>query len=90
MRFSRSGAGRRRHFLGKKIALMRSVFQREEHATGAARVDDEWLNLNSRTFMLVRDTNLASAVPAFVLDQASARRFVSKNRAHGTTTGWAS
>jgi predicted transglutaminase-like cysteine proteinase len=71
-----------------KIVLMRSIFPNEDHAVVAARVDSEWLILDNRTLTLVRDTNLTRTVPAFVLDEVGAWRFVSGSRPP-RTRGWA-
>jgi predicted transglutaminase-like cysteine proteinase len=57
-----------------RIVLMRNVFPNEDHAVLAARVDGEWLILDSRTLTLVRDTDLARATPIFVLDNVGAWR----------------
>jgi predicted transglutaminase-like cysteine proteinase len=73
-----------------KIVLMRSIFPKEDHAVVAARDGGEWLILDNRTLMLVRDTNLTRAVPVFVLDEAGAWRFLPRSRATRTTPGWAS
>jgi predicted transglutaminase-like cysteine proteinase len=63
-----------------KIVIVKNVFPDEDHAVAAARVDGEWLILDNRTLTLVRDTDLARAVPELVLDQAGVRRFVSRGR----------
>jgi predicted transglutaminase-like cysteine proteinase len=63
-----------------KIVIVKNVFPDEDHAVAAARVDGEWLILDNRTLTLVRDTDLARAVPELVLDQAGVRRFVARGR----------
>jgi predicted transglutaminase-like cysteine proteinase len=61
-----------------KIVIVKNVFPKEEHAVVAARVDGEWLILDNRTLVLVRDRDLARAVPKLVLDQEGVRRFVAR------------
>lgn len=63
-----------------RIVIVTNVFPEEDHAMVAARVDGEWLILDSRTLTLVRDTDLTRAVPKLVLDQAGVRRFVSRRK----------
>jgi predicted transglutaminase-like cysteine proteinase len=63
-----------------KIVIVKNVFPKVDHAVAAVRVDGEWLILDNRTFMLVRDTDLARAVPKLVLDHEGVRRFVPKGR----------
>jgi hypothetical protein len=50
----------------------------------AARIEGEWLILDNRTFVLVRDTNLTRAVPKLVLDQEGVRRFILRGRPDGS------
>jgi predicted transglutaminase-like cysteine proteinase len=63
-----------------KIVIVKNVFPKEDHAVAAVRVDGEWLILDNRTLTLVRDTDLARAVPKLVLDREGVRRFVPKGR----------
>ena len=63
-----------------KIVILKNAFPAEDHAVLAARVDGEWLILDNRTLTLVRDSDIARAVPELVLDQGGVRRFVSRGR----------
>jgi len=63
-----------------KIVIVRNSFPNEDHAVVAVRVDAEWLILDNRTLTLVRDTDLARAIPELVLDREGVRRFVSRSR----------
>jgi predicted transglutaminase-like cysteine proteinase len=63
-----------------KIVILTNAFPNEDHAVLAVRVDGEWLLLDNRRLALVRDTELMQATPKLVLDQAGARRFVSRGR----------
>ena len=63
-----------------RIVLMKNVFPSEDHAVLAARVDGEWLILDSRTLTLVRDTDLTRATPIFVLDNVGAWRVLPSGR----------
>jgi predicted transglutaminase-like cysteine proteinase len=62
-----------------KIVILKNAFPAEDHAVLAARVDGEWLILDNRTLMLVRDMDMTRAVPQLVLDQEGVRRFVSRS-----------
>jgi predicted transglutaminase-like cysteine proteinase len=63
-----------------RIVLMKNVFPSEDHAVLAARVDGEWLILDSRTLTLVRDTDVKGAAPIFVLDNVGAWRVLPGGR----------
>jgi predicted transglutaminase-like cysteine proteinase len=64
-----------------RIVIVRNLLPNEDHAAVAARVDRQWLILDNRRLALVRDTEMAGAIPEFVLDEDGARRFVSSSRA---------
>jgi predicted transglutaminase-like cysteine proteinase len=63
-----------------KIVVLRNRLPDEDHAVLAVLVDNEWLILDNRTLMLVRDVDLRRAVPKFVLDDQGVRRFVGSSR----------
>jgi predicted transglutaminase-like cysteine proteinase len=63
-----------------KIVVLRNRWPNEEHALVAVRVDQQWLILDNRTLALVRDTDVARAIPEFVLDDRGTRRFIWSNR----------
>jgi predicted transglutaminase-like cysteine proteinase len=63
-----------------RIVLMKNVFPNEDHTVLAARVDGEWLILDSRTFTLVRDMDVTRAAPIFVLDNVGAWRVLLSGR----------
>jgi predicted transglutaminase-like cysteine proteinase len=64
-----------------KIVILRNFSPNEDHAVLAARVDEEWLILDNRTLVLVRDQDMVRAQPEFLLDQDGAHRLISSNRA---------
>lgn len=64
-----------------KIVILKNVLPHEDHAVVVVRVDDQWLILDNRTLTMVRDIDVMQATPEFVLDQAGARRFVSRSHA---------
>ena len=65
-----------------KIVILKNYFPNEDHAAVATRVDGQWLILDNRTLMLVRDTDVTRAIPEFVLDHEGVTRFnwASQNR----------
>jgi len=58
-----------------KIIVLQNSFPNEQHAAVATRVDGQWLILDNRTLTLVRDTDVARAIPEFVLDHQGVKRF---------------
>jgi hypothetical protein len=64
-----------------KIVVLRNLQPNEDHAAVAARLDGQWLILDSRRLALVRDTEMVGSIPKFVLDEEGTRRFVPSNRA---------
>jgi len=58
-----------------KIIVLQNSFPNEQHAAVATRVDGQWLILDNRTLTLVRDTDVARAIPEFVLDHHGVKRF---------------
>ena len=62
-----------------KLVVLKNTFPNEDHAVLAVQVDGEWLILDNRTLTLVRDTDVARAMPKFMLDDQGVRRFVSAN-----------
>jgi len=63
-----------------QIVILKTRLPREDHAALAARVDGQWLILDNRTLTLVRDMDIARAIPMFVLDDDGVRRFVRSSR----------
>jgi predicted transglutaminase-like cysteine proteinase len=63
-----------------KIVILKNRLPNEDHAAVAARGDGQWLILDNRTLTLVRDVDLARAIPKFVLDDDGVRRFVLNSR----------
>jgi predicted transglutaminase-like cysteine proteinase len=64
-----------------KIVILRNLLPSEDHAAAAARVDGQWLILDSQRLALVRDTRMIGSIPKFVLDEDGTRRFVLPNPA---------
>jgi hypothetical protein len=67
-----------------KIVVWRTRLPNENHAVVAVRVNSQWLILDNRTLMLVRDMDVGRAIPEFVLDDRGISRFVSRNRKAGS------
>ena len=65
-----------------RIVILKNFFPNENHAAVATRVDGQWLILDDRTLTLVRDIDVARAIPEFVLDHEGVKRFnsASQNR----------
>jgi predicted transglutaminase-like cysteine proteinase len=63
-----------------KIVILKNRLPNEDHAAVAARADGQWLILDNRTLTLVRDMDVARAIPIFVLDDDGVRRFVRSTR----------
>jgi predicted transglutaminase-like cysteine proteinase len=59
-----------------KIVILKLLLPNEDHATVAARVEGQWLILDNRRLVLVRDSDVNGSIPRFVLDQNGARRFI--------------
>jgi hypothetical protein len=51
-----------------KIVILRTRFPDEYHAVAAARVNEEWLILDNRSLMLVRDI-MIRAIPEVLFDE---------------------
>jgi predicted transglutaminase-like cysteine proteinase len=74
-----------------RIVILRNVMPQEDHAVVAARVDGQWLILDSGHLALVRDTDVVRSIPKFVLDEDGVRRFVQPSRAgQGPSAGQSS
>jgi predicted transglutaminase-like cysteine proteinase len=63
-----------------KVVILRTSVPKEDHAVVAARVDGQWLILDSRRLALVRDIDMVGCTPRFLLHQDGSRRFVLPNR----------
>jgi hypothetical protein len=63
-----------------KIVILKNRLPNEDHAAVAARADGQWLILDNRTLTLVRDVDVARAIPIFVPDDDGVRRFVGSSR----------
>jgi Bacterial transglutaminase-like cysteine proteinase BTLCP len=63
-----------------KIVILKNRLPNEDHAAVAARADGQWLILDNRTLTLVRDVDVARAIPIFVLDDDGVRRFARSSR----------
>ena len=65
-----------------KIVILGNVLPSEHHAAVAVRVGGKWLILDNRTLTLVRNIDIARAIPEFVPDDDGVRRFVWTSRNH--------
>jgi predicted transglutaminase-like cysteine proteinase len=59
-----------------RVVVLRNGLPNEYHAVVAVQVDHQWLILDNRTLVLVRDTDVMRAIPQFVLDDQGVRRLV--------------
>ena len=62
-----------------KIVILLNEFPKDYHAVVATRVNGEWLILDNRQLILVRDTDVIRATPKFQLDEYGVHRFVRSN-----------
>jgi predicted transglutaminase-like cysteine proteinase len=58
-----------------RIVVVHDFASGEDHAVVAARLDGDWIILDNRWLMLVKDSEMRPMVPLFVLDQAGVRQF---------------
>ena len=59
-----------------KLVVVRNTAAAEDHAVVAVRDGGQWIILDNRWLTMVRDVDMAKAVPLFVLDDASVQAFV--------------
>jgi predicted transglutaminase-like cysteine proteinase len=60
-----------------KLVIVHNLDVNEDHAVTVVRLDGEWIVLDNRWLTMVADTDMAKAIPRFVLDDAGVRRFTS-------------
>jgi predicted transglutaminase-like cysteine proteinase len=58
-----------------KLVIVRNTAADEDHAVVAVRNDGHWIILDNRWLTMVRDVEMAKAVPLFVLDDAGVAAF---------------
>lgn len=58
-----------------KLVIVRNTAADEDHAVVAVRNDDRWIILDNRWLTMVKDVEMAKAVPLFVLDEEGVRAF---------------
>ena len=58
-----------------KLVIVRNTAADEDHAVVAVRNDGDWIILDNRWLTMVRDVEMAKAIPLFVLDDAGVRAF---------------
>ncbi len=61
-----------------KLVIVRNLAANEDHAVVATRIDGEWVILDNRWLMMVKDSEMAEAIPLFVLDQTGVFAFTAK------------
>jgi predicted transglutaminase-like cysteine proteinase len=61
-----------------KLVIVRNLAANEDHAVVATRVDGEWVILDNRWLMMVKDSNVSEEIPLFVLDQTGVFAFTAK------------
>jgi predicted transglutaminase-like cysteine proteinase len=59
-----------------KLVVVRDIAAEENHAMAAVRLDGEWIILDNRSLVLVRDSEMLRATPLLVLDDNGVRQFV--------------
>jgi predicted transglutaminase-like cysteine proteinase len=58
-----------------KLVIVRNIAANEDHAVVAVRHGGDWIVLDNRWLMLVKDSAVQKAIPLFVLDDDGVRRF---------------
>jgi predicted transglutaminase-like cysteine proteinase len=58
-----------------RLVIVHDLAIGEDHAVVAARLDGDWIILDNRRLMLVKDSDMRRTVPLFVLDQTGVRQF---------------
>jgi len=58
-----------------RLVIVHDLAIGEDHAVVAARFDGDWIILDNRRLMLVKDSDMRRTVPLFVLDQTGVRQF---------------
>jgi predicted transglutaminase-like cysteine proteinase len=58
-----------------KLVVVRNTAANEDHAVVAVRNDGDWIILDNRWLMLLKDADLPNAIPLFVLDDDGAWQF---------------
>jgi len=59
-----------------KLVIVRNTAADEDHAVVAVRNDGDWIILDNRWLTMIKDIEMAKAIPLFVLDEAGVRAFV--------------
>ena len=59
-----------------KLVVVRNTEADEDHAVVAVRDDGNWIVLDNRWLTLVADSEMAKAIPLFVLDDGGVRQFM--------------
>lgn len=58
-----------------KLVIVRNTAADEDHAVVAVRNDGDWIILDNRWLTMVKDVEMAKAVPLFVIDDSGVRAF---------------
>jgi predicted transglutaminase-like cysteine proteinase len=58
-----------------KLVIVRNTGLDEDHAVVAVRSEGDWIILDNRWLMMVKDVDMARAIPRFVLDDDGVRQF---------------
>ncbi len=58
-----------------RLIIVRDLDVGEDHAVVAAHLDGDWVILDNRRLMLVKDSEMRRVVPLFVLDEAGVTQF---------------
>ena len=59
-----------------KLVIVRNTAADEDHAVVAVHNESDWIILDNRWLRMVKDAEMAKAVPLFVLDDSGVRAFV--------------
>jgi predicted transglutaminase-like cysteine proteinase len=59
-----------------RLIIVRDLAVGQDHAVVAARLDDKWIVLDNRRFVLVEDSEMRRVQPLFALDHDGVRQFV--------------
>ncbi len=58
-----------------RLVIVRNLAAGEDHAVAAARLGGDWIILDNRWLILVKDSEMRRMVPLFELDQTGVRQF---------------
>jgi predicted transglutaminase-like cysteine proteinase len=64
-----------------RLVIVHDLAVGQDHAVVAAHLDEKWIVLDNRRFVMVEDVEMSGVVPLFVLDQDGVKQFASTTMA---------